>query len=90
MIKDLQILEHKNSVATNVTQSNLRSTYGKSTVDVLCPFCENKTNAYIWSLSGGGKRCSSCKDVLLTSGMAFMRFKTLEQTQLFYEANKDL
>lgn len=41
---------------------------GKTTVEVLCPFCGTWVRAYVWSLAGCGKRCS-CK-ALLGSGAA--------------------
>jgi len=34
--------------------------HGTSTVMITCPFCKAKTEAYIWSLSGSGKRCCGC------------------------------
>lgn len=34
---------------------------GKRTVDILCPFCGWTTQAYLWSLSGGGKVCINRK-----------------------------
>lgn len=36
-----------------------RSEFGRSTVWVTCPFCGKATEAYVWSLAGGGKRCSN-------------------------------
>ena len=32
--------------------------HGRSTMMVKCPFCEEKTEVYIWSFYGSGKRCS--------------------------------
>lgn len=37
--------------------SENRQPAGRSTVDVECPFCETVTQARVWSLVGGGKRC---------------------------------
>lgn len=31
--------------------------FGKSYCHIICPFCFARVRAYIWSLSGGGKRC---------------------------------
>ena len=39
------------------TQREGRSAMGKSTTIVTCPFCGRDTEAYTWSLAGGGKRC---------------------------------
>lgn len=33
------------------------SEFGRSTVFVTCPFCGRRTEAYVWSLAGSGKRC---------------------------------
>ncbi len=34
---------------------------GRSRILIECPFCETETWAYIWSLSGGGKKCPKKK-----------------------------
>ena len=36
---------------------NHRSKFGRSTVDIECPFCQEIVTAYIWSLAGSGKKC---------------------------------
>lgn len=33
---------------------------GRTQIVIQCPFCPEKFNAYIWSLAGNGKKCSSC------------------------------
>jgi len=33
---------------------------GKSRVLIECPFCKEEFWAYIWSISGGGKKCTGC------------------------------
>lgn len=88
MIEDLEVQDFNKQVIAPAYQSNFRAEHGKSTVDVECPFCLQTTNAYVWSLAGGGKRCGTCKDVLLTSINAFKRFKKAEDAVAFYEANK--
>jgi len=40
------------------TSFNHRSRFGKSSVDIECPFCRAITTAFIWSLSGSGKKCT--------------------------------
>jgi len=30
---------------------------GRSTVRIECPYCQAVTEAYRWSLAGGGKKC---------------------------------
>ena len=34
-----------------------RSTHGRSTCTIECPFCGRRVMAYIWSLAGSGKKC---------------------------------
>jgi len=38
-------------------QHNYRGAMGKSTVDIDCPYCGETITAYVWSLSGTGKKC---------------------------------
>lgn len=40
------------------TQLWHRSSFGKTRIGIRCPFCEAEVVAYVWSLAGGGKRCS--------------------------------
>lgn len=42
----------------NHTVHSYRSKFGKSTVEIDCPFCSGTTTAFVWSLAGGGKKCS--------------------------------
>lgn len=35
-----------------------RAAMGRSTVIITCPFCRADIEAYVWSLAGGGKRCT--------------------------------
>ena len=41
-----------------------RSRHGRSSIIIVCPWCGGEELAYVWSLAGSGKRCSSCKDVI--------------------------
>lgn len=43
---------------------------GRSYCYVTCPFCDQVTRAYIWSLSGGGKKCQ-CGALHCGWGMSF-------------------
>lgn len=43
---------------------------GKTRVQIVCPFCSNPLWAYVWSLSGSGKRCSC--GALIGSTQAFL------------------
>jgi hypothetical protein len=38
-------------------RSAIRPAFGRSTLDIECPFCSTVTTAYLWSLAGGGKKC---------------------------------
>jgi uncharacterized radical SAM superfamily Fe-S cluster-containing enzyme len=36
------------------------SEHARSRVEIVCPFCNTKVWAYIWSLAGSGKKCPKC------------------------------
>lgn len=36
------------------------SEFGRTSIEVKCPFCADVFTAYVWSISGGGKKCPSC------------------------------
>lgn len=36
-----------------------RSAFGRSTIDIQCPFCGQVVEAFVWSLAGSGKRCTN-------------------------------
>lgn len=36
---------------------NYNSNFGRSTVDIKCPYCSAITTAFVWSLAGSGKKC---------------------------------
>jgi len=40
-----------------------RSRHGRSSIIIVCPWCGQEVEAFIWSLAGSGKRCD-CKDVI--------------------------
>lgn len=33
-----------------------------------CPNCQTKVSVFVWSLSGGGKRCHGCRALLTSLG----------------------
>lgn len=33
---------------------------GRSWCYIVCPFCQTRCRAYVWSLAGGGKKCPDC------------------------------
>ena len=45
-----------NMRAADITAETRRPA-GRSTVTVCCPYCLCETEARLWSLAGGGKRC---------------------------------
>lgn len=58
------------------TTSAYHSEMGRSTVRIVCPFCDQSTRAYVWSLSGCGKRCSNPKcGALFGSGGTAIRME---------------
>ena len=46
------------------------STMGRSRVYISCPFCHSTVKAYLWSLSGSGKRCD-CGALFGARGIAY-------------------
>ena len=56
---------------------NCKSEHGKSSIDIECPFCGEITEAFIWSMSGSGKRCHGykCDAIFFSSGNAELRPK---------------
>lgn len=38
--------------------------YGRSSINIKCPWCGSKVEAFVWSLAGSGKRCDVCPDVI--------------------------
>jgi hypothetical protein len=47
------------------------SEMGKRRIEVECPFCLDRFWAYLWSLSGGGKRCPNCGAMHASHGSAY-------------------
>ena len=47
------------------------SEMGKRRIEVECPFCFATFWAYVWSLSGGGKRCPNCRAMHTSHGSAY-------------------
>ncbi len=44
--------ERKDNYRTNTV-----SEFGRSYYFITCPFCGVEVKAYVWSISGGGKKC---------------------------------
>ena len=47
--------------------------HGKSTIKIICPFCGHNFFAYIWSISGIGKRCPDCGAMFGSGGVAYRK-----------------
>lgn len=39
---------------------NYRADFGRASIQVVCPFCNTRVTAYVWSMAGGGKKCPGC------------------------------
>lgn len=44
---------------------------GRSKVRVECPFCFHRFWAFVWSISGGGKKCPNCGSMHTSFGVAY-------------------
>jgi hypothetical protein len=44
---------------------------GRSRVQIECPFCFERFWAFVWSISGGGKKCTNCGAMHASFGQAF-------------------
>ena len=44
---------------------------GRTSVSIECPFCLTRFQAYVWSLSGGGKKCPGCGAMHASFGVAY-------------------
>jgi hypothetical protein len=55
------------------TCSGVTPRMGRSSIAIRCPFCNWLTTAFLWSLSGGGKRCENraCGALFGSSGTAY-------------------
>ena len=53
------------------TSWSYRSEMWRSSIVIRCPFCGQQFTAYVWSLSGGGKKCPDCGAMHGSSGTAY-------------------
>ncbi len=60
-----ELHERQFSAGAYVSQEN-----GKSSIMIDCAFCQDRFIAYVWSLSGSGKRCPTCGAMHGSFGMA--------------------
>jgi hypothetical protein len=47
-----------------------RPQMGRSSVVIVCPFCQAHVTAFLWSIAGGGKRCK-CGALFGSRGQAY-------------------
>jgi hypothetical protein len=49
------------------------SSMGRSTVQADCPFCTIRVTIYLWSLAGGGKKCTNnkCGAIFTSFGICY-------------------
>ncbi len=62
-MKKIQKTKHLAPSTVNFVEYKRTSTFsavGRSYCYITCPFCNTEVKAYIWSLSGCGKRCPGC------------------------------
>lgn len=52
-----------------------RTEHATSTVIIECPWCDCETEAYIFSISGGGKKCDNCPAVHNYFGTSYLKDK---------------
>lgn len=57
---------------TSCGQSARRN--GRSNIDIICPFCNDRVTTYKWSLCGGGKRCG-CGALFGSLGDAYKKLE---------------
>lgn len=60
------------------------SSHGRSKGVVKCPCCDCHTDIYIWSFSGGGKRCSNCNILLGSQGAWISKNEVTENEKIKY------
>lgn len=56
------------------TKYGYTSVFGRSYCYIKCPYCAQETKAFIWSLSGGGKKCE-CGALHTRGGITFKPIK---------------
>ena len=47
------------------------SEMGRTSIEVECPYCSEVFTAYVWSISGGGKKCPGCGAMHVRAGVAY-------------------
>jgi len=52
---------------------------GATTALIVCGWCGGKTEAYIWSMAGSGKKCAYCPAVHASFGMSELKDKDIKK-----------
>lgn len=78
MSKKYELSHDKKQILAENQRFAYRNDFGRQSEHILCPFCNQKTLAYTWSLCGSGKKCDFCKNTLHSAYGSSMRFKTEE------------
>ena len=52
---------------------------GLSTCTIVCGWCGGETEAYKWTLAGGGKKCSHCPAVHASFNMSALKDKDIKK-----------
>lgn len=64
--------------------------WGRSTRERTCSVCGASFTYFIWSMSGGGKRCPECKVLHYPSGPQIeLKYLTLEQLKVLEKLAED-
>ena len=61
--------------------SGRRERMGRTSVTIWCPFCNAGIEAFVWSLAGGGKRCT-CGALFASGGNAYHFAAPIEEGQV--------
>ena len=64
-----EIQEEKGIETRDYKVISRRAEFGRTSILIECPFCLGRVRAYLWSLSGCGKRCS-CGAMFCSIGYA--------------------
>jgi hypothetical protein len=68
--------DYKAGVSYKVLRTGLKPPSSNYSI-IECPFCQQQSRAYWWSISGGGKRCENkkCGAMFNSAGTAYPALK---------------
>lgn len=69
--------------------SGVSAEMGRSSTVIQCPFCQKRCTAYVWSLSGSGKRCQTpgCGALFGSAGMSIRRMENCHSIEVSLPGN---